>query len=57
MIKKNVSDGEAPILDNWRVWSTYSFPLLVGLCWSGVVVPVSVPSIGKNDLFEIIRVR
>ena len=33
------SDGEAPALDIWEVWSTPSLPLLPGPLWPGVVAP------------------
>ena len=34
------------------MWSTPSWPLLSGLLRPGVVVPVSVPSLGQLELFD-----
>ena len=43
------SDGEAPALENWRMWNTPSLPFLPGLLWPGVVAPVSVQSMGQIE--------
>ena len=42
------SDGEAPVLKLWEMWSTPSLPLLQGLFWPGVVAPM-----GQGELFDI----
>ena len=47
-----LSDGEAPVLELWRMWNTPSFPLLPGLLIPGVVVPVRVPSMGQIEIFN-----
>ena len=44
------SDGEAPVLEPWGMWNTYSLPLFLGPLWPGVVVPVRVPSMGQIEL-------
>ena len=41
------SDGEAPALEIWGMWSTLSLPLLPGPLWPGVVAPDWVLSIGQ----------
>ena len=48
------SDGEAAVLEIWGVWSTPTSPLLLGLLWPGVVVPIKVPSkTFKKNLYSI----
>ena len=47
------SDGEAPFLKIWRVWSSYSLPLLPGTLWIVVVVSLKVPWMGEIDLFKL----
>ena len=44
------SDGEAPVLELWRMWSNPLLPLLSGPLWPGVVVPVRAPSMGQIDV-------
>ena len=39
-------DGEAPALELWRTWSTFSLPLLPGSHLPGVVTPHRVLSMG-----------
>ena len=46
-------DGEAPILELWRMCSTPSLPLLPGTLWAGVVALDKVLIMGKIELFEI----
>ena len=50
--RKSEFDGEVPVLEIWRVWSTPSLPLLVCPFWSGVVVPLRVPSMDQIDLLK-----
>ena len=38
-----LSDGEAPVLELWVMWSTLSLPLLTVSLWPGTVLPVRVP--------------
>ena len=45
-------DGEAPVLEIWEVWSTFSLPLLPGPLWPGVVVTLKFLFIGEIELFE-----
>ena len=47
-----LSDGEAPVLDLRRMSITLSSPLLSGLLWPGVEVPVRVPSMGQIEIFN-----
>ena len=44
------SDGEAPVLELWRIWSTSSLALLPGTPWLSVVVPVRAPSMSQIKL-------
>ena len=48
----NVTGGKVPVLELYRVWCTSSLPLLACLLWNVVKVPITVPSIGRIDLFE-----
>ena len=41
------SDGEAPALEVWGMWSTLSLPLLPGPLWPKVVAPDRVLSMGQ----------
>ena len=51
------SDSEVPvIMELWRMWSTLSLPLLPGLLWPRVIVPVRVPSMGQIELFNHLTV-
>ena len=43
------SDGEAPDLEIWRMWSTPSLPLLLGSLWPRVVTPDRVLSMGQIE--------
>ena len=43
------SEGEAPVLEIWGMWSTPSLPLLPGPLWPGVVAPNRVLSIGQIE--------
>ena len=38
-------------LEFWRMWSTPSLPLLPGLLWPGVLLPVRVPSMNQILIF------
>ena len=44
--KTKLSDGEAPVLELWKTWSTPLLCLLLSPLSSGVVVPVRVPCMG-----------
>ena len=46
-----VNDGEAPVLEHRRMGSASSLALLPGTLWSGLVVPIRVPSMGHIELF------
>ena len=48
-----MSDGEAPVLNIWKVGITQSLPLLPGSLWPGMVVPVRNPSTDQIDMFKI----
>ena len=39
-------------MEIWLVWNTPSLPLLLAPIWSGVVVPIRVPSVVQIDLFK-----
>ena len=43
------SDGEAPALKIWGMWSTTSLPLLPGPLWPGVVAPDSILYMGQTE--------
>ena len=43
------SDGKAPILELWGMWSTPSLPMLAGPLWPGVVAPDRVLSMGQIE--------
>ena len=45
-------DGEGLVLELRGMWSTPSEPLLPGLLWPGVVVPVRVLSVDQIELFD-----
>ena len=47
-----VSDGEAPVLNLWLMWSTPSLPLLQCPFWPELVVLVRVPSMSQTELFN-----
>ena len=47
------SDGEAPVMEFWGMWSTSSLPLIPGQLWPGVVAPDKILSMGQIELFEI----
>ena len=49
------SEIEAPVQELLEIWSTTPLPLLPGPLWPGVVVPVSVSSIGQIELFDHLR--
>ena len=44
---QTVSDGKAPLLETWEVWSTFLLPLPSGPPESDVAVPVKVTFIGQ----------
>ena len=46
------SDGEAPTLELWGIWSTPSLSLLLGPLLSGVVAPGRFLSMGQIELFD-----
>ena len=46
------SDGEAPVLKLWGMWSAPSLPLLPGPFWLGVAGPVMVLSMDQIELFN-----
>ena len=46
------SDGEAPVLELWRMESTTSLSLLPVPLWHEVVVPVKFLSMGQIELFN-----
>ena len=48
------SDGEAPVLELWEMWSTSLLPLLPGLLRPRVVVPLRVPSMVQIELFNLL---
>ena len=47
------SNGEAPALEIWGMWSTPSLPLLPGPLWLGVIAPDRILSMGQIELFDI----
>ena len=47
------ADGEVPVLVLWRIWSTYSLPLLQSPLWPEVVAPDTVLSVGQIELLDI----
>ena len=47
------SDGEAPEMEPWGMWSTPSLPLLLDPLWPGVVASDRVLSMGQNEHFDI----
>ena len=47
------SDGEDPVLELWRMWSTPLLPLFPGPLWHGVVAPGRVLFTGQIERFEI----
>ena len=51
----NPSDGEAPVLELWRMWGTYSLPLLPDPLLSGGIIPVKDLSMGPVELFNHLR--
>ena len=48
-----LSDGKAPTLEIWGIWSTPSLPLLPGLFCSRMEAPDRVPPMGQIELFDI----
>ena len=48
------SDGQAPVLELWRMWSTPSLPLFSGPLWPGVVALVCVLSMDQIELFNLL---
>ena len=42
-------DGETPVLELWDIRSTPSLPLPPDQLWTGVGVPVRVPSMGQTE--------
>ena len=49
---KQVVDSEAPVLEHLGMWSTPSLPLHPGSLWSGLVLPVRIPSMGQMEAFN-----
>ena len=49
------SDGAIPVLELWGMESISSYQLLPVPLWSGVVVPVKLPSMGQMELFHHLR--
>ena len=47
-------DGEAPVLEIWKMWSTSSLPLLPDQPWPGLLVQFSVLSMGQRKLVSCI---
>ena len=47
------SDGEAPVLELWEMWSTPSLPLLPGPLFLEVVAHERFLSMGQIELFDI----
>ena len=43
------SDGKAPALEIWGIWSTPSLSFLPGSLWPGVVTPDRVLSMGQIE--------
>ena len=43
------SDGEAPALEIWGMWSTPLLPLLPGSLWLGVIAPDRVLSMAQIE--------
>ena len=43
------SDGEAPVLELWGIWSTPSLPLFPYSLWPGVVAPDRILSMGQVE--------
>ena len=46
------SDGEAPVLELWGMWSIPSLPLLSDSLWPRMILPVRVLSMGQIELFN-----
>ena len=46
------SNGEAPVLELWGMWSTSLLPLHSGQLWFKVIEPVRVQSMGQIELFN-----
>ena len=49
-------DSEVPNLAIWGIWSTPSLPLLLGLLWPRIVVPVRVSSMGLIEHFYYLKI-
>ena len=47
-----LSDGEAPLLELWVMWSISSWPLLPGWLRPGVVAPERLLSLGQIEPFD-----
>ena len=50
------SDGEAPGLELWGMWTTPSLPLVPSPPWTGMLVPDRVPCMGQIKLFGYLTV-
>ena len=46
------TDGEAPVLEIWGEWCTYSLRLLLGLLSYRVVVSVTLPCKNEIEMFK-----
>ena len=51
----SASDGEAPVLEFKRTWSTFLLHLFPGLLWPRLVVPVQAPSMSQVELFDYLQ--
>ena len=49
------SNGEAPVLELWQMWSTLLLLLLPGSLWPRVIAPVRVPSMCQIELFDHVK--
>ena len=52
-----LSDGEAPGLHLWGMWSNPSLSLLLGPHWLGVVVSDRVVYMGEIKLFNCVKIN
>ena len=50
---ETASNGEAPVLELWVIWSTPSLPLLPGPLWPEVVISVRIPCMGQIELLML----
>ena len=46
------TDFQDPVMELWGVWSTLLLPLFPDPLWPGVLGPVRIPSMSKNDPFK-----